>query len=207
MDNWKSLKAECKLGNAQLMAVSKGQSAEKILPLLNAGQTLFGENRVQEGANKWRSLKENYPDIVLHLIGPLQTNKVRQALKLFDCIQSVDRINLAQALKHEMSRQSLNIPLMIQLNLGDEPQKSGVSLSNAADFINYCRFELKLPIIGLMGIPPLGKDPVPYFKNLITLANQHDLPQRSMGMSLDYKEAIYCGSTLVRIGTALFGHR
>ena len=189
------------------MAVSQGQSAEKILPLLNAGQTLFGENRVQEGANKWRSLKENYPDIVLHLIGPLQTNKVRQALKLFDCIQSVDRINLAQALKHEMSRQSLNIPLMIQLNLGDEPQKSGVSLSNAADFINYCRFELKLPIIGLMGIPPLGKDPVPYFKNLITLANQHDLPQRSMGMSLDYKEAIYCGSTLVRIGTALFGHR
>jgi pyridoxal phosphate enzyme (YggS family) len=207
LDNWKNLKKECELGNAQLMAVSKGQTAEKILPLLKAGQTLFGENRVQEGTHKWPSLKENYPGAQLHLIGSLQTNKVRQALELFDCIQSVDRISLAQALKHEMSKLNLRIPLMIQINLGDEPQKGGVSRSNADDFINYCSYELKLPIIGLMGIPPLEKDPTPYFNDLVTLADQHDLPQRSMGMSLDYKKALQCGSTLVRIGTALFGSR
>jgi pyridoxal phosphate enzyme (YggS family) len=207
LDNWKSLKAECKLENAQLMAVSKGQPTERILPLLKAGQILFGENRVQEVFHKWPSLKQDYPEIKLHLIGPLQTNKVEKAIRLFDCIQSVDRIHLAQTLKQEMSRLNINIPLMIQLNLGDEPQKSGVSLSKADDFISHCKYELKLPIIGLMGIPPFEENPVPYFKDLVTLANRHDLPERSIGMSLDYKEAIQCGSTLVRIGTALFGSR
>jgi len=189
------------------MAVSKGQPTERILPLLKAGQILFGENRVQEVFHKWPSLKQDYPEIKLHLIGPLQTNKVEKAIRLFDCIQSVDRIHLAQTLKQEMSRLNINIPLMIQLNLGDEPQKSGVSLSKADDFISHCKYELKLPIIGLMGIPPFKENPVPYFKDLVTLANRHDLPERSIGMSLDYKEAIQCGSTLVRIGTALFGSR
>ncbi|MBY0280881.1 MAG: YggS family pyridoxal phosphate-dependent enzyme [Alphaproteobacteria bacterium] len=207
MDNWKNLKRECELGNTQLMAVSKGQGIEKILPLLKVGQTLFGENRVQEAEDKWPSLKENYPNIAVHLIGPLQTNKVKQALGLFNCIQSVDNQRLADKLKQEMSRMNLNTPLMIQLNLGNEPQKRGVSLSDADDFINYCKHELKLSIIGLMGIPPLEKDPVPYFRNLIALADQHNLPQRSMGMSLDYDKAIKCGSTLIRIGAALFGPR
>ena len=122
------------------MAVSKGQGIEKILPLLRAGQTLFGENRVQETQSKWQCVRENYPDVKLHLIGPLQTNKVRQALTLFDCIQSVDNQRLADKLKQEMSVLNLNIPLMIQLNLGNELQKRGIALSEADDFINYCRF-------------------------------------------------------------------
>ncbi len=189
------------------MAVSKGQPVEKILPLLQAGQTLFGENRVQEAELKWSPLKKEYPNTKLHLIGSLQTNKVVQALKIFDCIQSVDRLSLAQTLKQKMVELKLNVPLMIQINLSNEPQKGGVVLTEADNFINYCINELKLPIIGLMGIPPFGKDPIPYFNSLITLANQHSLQQRSIGMSLDYKEAIQCGSTLVRIGTALFGSR
>lgn len=189
------------------MAVSKGQTSEKILPLLQAGQILFGENRVQEAEHKWNPLKKEYPNAELHLIGSLQTNKITQALRLFDCIQSVDRKSLAQALKQKMILLNLNTPLMIQINLGDEPQKGGIALKDADGFINYCINDLKLPIIGLMGIPPFGENPISYFDALKTMANQYNLPQRSIGMSLDYKEAIQCGSTLVRIGTALFGSR
>jgi pyridoxal phosphate enzyme (YggS family) len=189
------------------MVVSKGQPSEKILPFLKAGQVLFGENRIQETANKWPSLKKNHSNIELHLIGSLQTNKVKQAIQLFDCIQSVDRPNLAQVLKDEMVKLSLTVPLMIQINLGDEIQKGGICLSKADSFIKYCKDELKLPIIGLMAIPPLGKDPTPYFKDLINLADRHNLPERSIGMSSDYEKAVQCGSTLIRIGRALFSRQ
>lgn len=189
------------------MAVSKGRSADAIEILLKEGQRLFGENKVQEAETKWSALKQKYPNCKLHLIGSLQTNKVKQALNIFDCIQSLDRTSLAQSLKKEMQILGQIIPLMIQINLGNESQKSGVILDQADDFINYCIQDLSLPIIGLMGIPPMGHDPVPYFNDLVTMANKHNLREKSIGMSGDYRQALECGSTMMRIGTALFESR
>ncbi len=189
-----------------LLAVTKNQPVTKILPLLQLGHRLFGENRVQEAEEKWTNLKPIYPDINLHLIGPLQTNKVKQALALFDVIETLDRPRLAEKLaEHKVHNR--NVKLLIQINTGNEPQKSGVSLADFPSFYRLCLEELFLPVIGLMCIPPLREDPLPHFQTLARLAQEYQLPSLSMGMSQDFPQAIACGTSWVRIGSALFGKR
>jgi PLP dependent protein len=190
-----------------LVAVSKTHGEDRIAPVLEAGQRIFGENRVQEAHGKWPALKARWPDIELHLIGPLQSNKAREAVALFDAIHSLDRPKLAQALKAEIERTGRAPSLFIQLNTGEEPQKAGVAPVDASDFIALCRDELKLPVKGLMCIPPAGENPAPHFALLQKLAREHSLPWLSMGMSGDFESAIKFGATHVRIGTAIFGER
>jgi pyridoxal phosphate enzyme (YggS family) len=188
-----------------LLAVSKNQPLEAILPILEAEHRLFGENRVQEAAIKWPILRAQYPDCHLHLIGPLQTNKVRQALSLFDVIESVDRPNLVLALAKEWGTPNRRTSkILIQVNTGQEPQKSGVLVDDLATLIDLCRTH-GLPLSGLMCIPPVHEDPSPHFQQLAALAKQHQLPDLSMGMSGDYQVAIAMGATWVRIGSALWG--
>jgi pyridoxal phosphate enzyme (YggS family) len=165
---WSDAKSQIN-GQAKLLAVTKNQPIESIKALLDAGQLLFGENRLQEAEKKWLHLKTNL--IQLHLIGPLQTNKVRYAVALFDVIQTLDRPNLALKLREELGKMERSVKLMVQVNLGSEPQKSGISLDKAESFIDSCLNELQLPIIGVMGIPPIAEDPTPYFQKLFTLAN------------------------------------
>lgn len=190
-----------------LVAVSKTQPVEVIEPVIQLGQRVFGENRVQEGLEKWPALLSRYPDIELHLIGPLQTNKVKDALTLFDVIETVDREKLAKKLAHELEDHSSPITCFIQVNVGEEPQKSGILPSEANDFIQYCLFDLALPITGLMCIPPAHEASNGYFSQLRSLADLHSLPHLSMGMSHDYVDAIRLGASHVRVGTALFGSR
>ena len=190
-----------------LVAVSKTQDAERILPVLDAGQRVFGENRVQEAKEKWPALKARWPDIELHLIGPLQSNKAREAVALFDAIHSLDRPKLAHALKAEFERVGRRPSLFIQVNTGEEPQKAGVAPLDASAFIALCRDELKLPVKGLMCIPPDGENPAPHFALLAKIAREHALPWLSMGMSGDFESAIAFGATHVRVGTAIFGER
>jgi len=191
----------------ELVAVSKQQPAERIRAALVAGQRVFGENRVQEAAGRWPALREEFPGIVLHLIGPLQTNKVRQALALFDVIETVDRPGLAAALATEMAKSGLRRPCFVQVNTGAEPQKAGVAPEEAPAFIERCRGEWRLPVEGLMCIPPADEDPAPHFAFLAELARRHRLPKLSMGMSADYELAVRFGATHVRVGSALFGPR
>lgn len=189
---------------ASLLAVTKNQSAEAILPFLQAGHREFGENRVQEAAIKWPLLRQKYPDVRLHLIGPLQTNKVKQALELFDVIESVDRPQLVCALAKVWNHPArLTTKILIQVNTGREPQKSGVLVDDLPSLVNLCR-RYALPLTGLMVIPPLGEDPAPHFHLLAGLAKNHNLPDLSMGMSNDYPLAIAQGATWVRIGRALW---
>ena len=192
---------------AKLLAVSKTHPAEPVAELLAAGHRHFGENRVQEAAEKYPRLKQLYPDLRLHLIGPLQTNKVKQAVALFDVIETLDRPKLAAALSAEMARTGRRIPCLIEVNIGAEPQKAGIAPSETAAFLSACRREWKLEITGLMCIPPAGEDPVPHFKRLAALAADLGLAELSMGMSGDYRDAIACGATEIRVGTALFGAR
>jgi pyridoxal phosphate enzyme (YggS family) len=187
-----------------LLAITKNQSVEAILPLLEAGHRLFGENRVQEAAAKWATFRKTYPDIKLHYIGPLQTNKVKQALELFDVIESVDRPRLVETIAREWPNSPrLTQKILIQVNTGQEVQKSGVSPENLADLINSCRLH-GMPVTGLMCIPPSHEDPGPHFQLLADLTHEYNLPDLSMGMSNDYALAIAKGATQVRIGTALF---
>jgi pyridoxal phosphate enzyme (YggS family) len=187
-----------------LLAVCKNQSVEAILPLLEAGHKLFGENRVQEAAGKWPFLRLNYPGLYLHLIGPLQTNKVKEALLLFDVIESIDRPRLVLALAKEWTNPSRRTcKLLIQVNTGHEPQKSGVLVDDLPTLIDLCR-QHSLPLTGLMCIPPAQEDPAPHFQLLANLAKQHNLTDLSMGMSNDFPIAIAEGAIWVRIGTALF---
>jgi pyridoxal phosphate enzyme (YggS family) len=190
-----------------LVAVTKTVDENRIRPTLQAGHRVFGENRVQEAAAKWPALRQDYPDVELHLIGPLQTNKVREALALFDAIETLDRPKLAHALKAELERSGRSPLLFIQLNTGEEPQKAGVAPQDAADFIALCRDELKLPVRGLMCIPPQDEAPAPHFALLQKLARAHGLPLLSMGMSGDFESAIKFGASHVRVGTAIFGER
>ncbi len=190
-----------------MLAVSKTHPAEPIAELLAAGHRHFGENRVQEAADKYPRLKERYPDLCLHLIGPLQTNKVRQAVTLFDVIETLDRPKLAQTLSAEMARAGRNIPCLIEVNIGAEPQKAGIAPEDAAAFLEACRTQWKIDISGLMCIPPAGEDPVPHFRRLAALGGDLGLADLSMGMSGDYRDAIACGATQIRVGTALFGAR
>lgn len=188
---------------ASLLAVTKNQSINHIIPLLKAGQMRFGENRVQEAYTKWPLLKAKHPNCQLHLIGPLQTNKVREAVALFDVIETVDRINLADKIADELGKNPKPLQLLIQINIGHEPQKSGVLLDDFPALLAHCRGR-HLPIIGLMCIPPVNEKPAPFFENLAHLAALHHLPILSMGMSHDFETAIQCGASWVRIGSMLF---
>ncbi len=190
-----------------LVAVSKTQSAERATAALAAGQRVFGENRVQEAAAKWPALKRAWPQVELHLIGPLQTNKAREAIALFDVIEAVDRSKLAQVLAAEMMRSGRRPTCYVQINTGEEPQKAGVLPTAADEFIRFCRDELSLPVVGLMCIPPADDEPSLHFALLAEIANRHGIDTLSMGMSADYEIAIKLGATHVRIGTAIFGER
>lgn len=190
-----------------LMAVSKKQPLDRVKAALDAGHRLFGENRVQEANEKWPAFREKYDGIELHLIGPLQTNKAKEAVALFDVIQSVDRPKLARILAKEMKAANKDLPLYIQINIGEEDQKSGISIEEADSFIQECREELGLNIIGLMCIPPNVEQVAPYFALLARIAKRNGLEKLSMGMSGDYETAIQFGATSVRVGTGVFGSR
>ncbi len=194
-------------GGVRLVAVSKFHPVEAITEALQAGQTRFGENRVQEAAAKFPALRRAHPGLELHLIGPLQTNKAEAAVELFDVIQTLDRPALAAALAKAIRKTGQSPRLYIEVNLGREPQKAGVMPEALDDFLRQCRDEHGLSPCGLMCIPPHGEDPAPHFRALKTLADRHTLAHVSMGMSADYEAAIACGATEVRIGTALFGER
>ncbi len=174
---------------------------------LGAGQLLFGENRVQEAAAKFPPLRAQHPGLELHLIGPLQTNKARDAVTLFDVIETLDRPRLADALAAAAAREGRLPRLLVQINSGDEPQKAGVPLAEADPFIRACRARFGEALIGLMAIPPVDRDPMPYFAELVARADQHGLPVRSIGMSGDFEAAIEAGATHVRLGSAIFGER
>lgn len=190
-----------------LVAVSKNQPDDRIDAALAAGLRVFGENRVQDAQKRWAARRGAYPDLVLHLIGPLQTNKVAAAVALFDVIQTLDREKLARALAAEMAAQGRHLPCLVQVNTGREPQKAGIMPEDAAAFIALCRDTLRLDVVGLMAIPPADEDPAPHFQMLRALADEHGLRACSMGMSEDYETAIQHGATMVRVGSALFGAR
>jgi pyridoxal phosphate enzyme (YggS family) len=190
-----------------LVAVSKTFDQDAIRPFLAAGQRGFGENRVQEAQSKWPALRASYDGIELHLIGPLQTNKARDAVQLFDVIQTVDRDKLAGVLRAEMDRAGRNLPVFVQVNIGGEAQKAGVAIDETLQFVAHCRSEHRLDVVGLMCIPPEGLPPAPYFAHLSELARAAGLTKLSMGMSGDFETAVAMGATHVRIGSALFGAR
>ena len=194
-------------GDVALVAVAKTQPQAAVAAALAAGQRRFGENRVQEALAKYPALKERAPDLRLHLIGPLQTNKAKEAVALFDVIESLDRPHLAEALARAMARQNRRPACLIEVNTGAEAQKSGVAPGAADGFIALCRDTLALPVVGLMGIPPEGEEPAPHFALLREIARRNGLAALSMGMSADFEIAIRFGATSVRVGTAIFGAR
>ncbi len=193
--------------SVHLVAVSKTVPAEGILPALEAGQRIFGENYVQESRAKWPALRERFPDVELHLVGPLQSNKAREAVELFDVIHALDRPSLAAALAKEIERVGRAPKLLIQVNTGDEAQKAGVVPDGVDALLSACRERHGLVIHGLMCIPPAEDPPSPHFALLARIAERHGLPILSMGMSADYPAAIQTGATHVRVGTAIFGRR
>jgi len=190
-----------------LVAVSKTHGADRAEAALNAGHRVFGENRVQEAEAKWPPLRARFPDLHLHLIGALQSNKAAEAVALFDVIESVDRPKLAAALAREMERQGRRPACLVQVNTGEEPQKAGIAPTEADAFITHCRDELGLPVAGVMCIPPADEEPAPHFALLRQIAHRNGLGVVSMGMSGDYPIAIGQGATHVRVGSAIFGER
>ena len=193
--------------NIEIVAISKRQPIEKIISALDFGHKIFGENQVQESTNKWPKLKNKYKNVKLHLVGPLQSNKVKDAVSLFDFIQTVDREKIAKALKKEEEELQKRISYMIQINTGEELQKSGIMPNDADSFFKYCKEDLKLNIEGLMCIPPYNEDPSVHFGYLKKKVLEYGLPYLSIGMSQDYEKAITFGATHIRIGTAIFGER
>ena len=189
-----------------LIAVSKTFGADAISPVIAAGQRVFGENRVQEAKAKWPGLMTAYPGIALHLIGPLQSNKAKEAVALFDAIHSVDRPSICEALAKEIKSQDRHPELFVQINTGEEPQKAGIAPSEADAFIASCREKYGLPISGLMCIPPVNEAPAPHFALTAKIAARNGLKNLSMGMSADFATAIQFGATHVRVGSAIFGH-
>src|SRR5712671_3181184 len=194
-------------GSVTLIAVSKTFDAGAITPVIEAGQRVFGENRVQEAKAKWPGLMSAYPGLALHLIGPLQSNKAKEAVALFDAIHSVDRPSVCEALSKEIDRQQRQPQLFVQLNTGEEPQKAGIAPQQADGFIAACRDKYGLQISGLMCIPPLGDAPAPHFALTAKIAARNGLKNLSMGMSADFAIAIQFGATHVRVGSAIFGKR
>jgi pyridoxal phosphate enzyme (YggS family) len=194
-------------GSVQLIAVSKTFAADAIVPVLAAGQRVFGENRVQEAKAKWPAIMAGQPGIELHLIGPLQSNKAKEAVALFDAIHSVDRRSICEALAKEIERQGRAPMLFVQINTGEEPQKAGISPADADAFIASCHKDYGLTISGLMCIPPLEDAPAPHFALTAKIANRNGLTLLSMGMSADFPVAIRMGATHIRVGSAIFGHR
>src|SRR5580704_493854 len=190
-----------------LIAVSKTFDAAAISPVIDAGQRVFGENRVQEAKTKWPALTSAYAGIALHLIGPLQSNKAKEAVALFDAIHSVDRPSICEALAKEFAYQKRRPQLFVQLNTGEEPQKAGVAPSEADSFIASCREKYGLPLSGLMCIPPVNDPPAPHFALTAKIAARNGLKHLSMGMSADFAIAIAMGATHVRVGSAIFGKR
>lgn len=194
-------------GAVRLVAVSKTKSADEIRPVIEAGQRVFGENRVQEAQSKWPGLKAETAGIELHLIGPLQSNKTADAVALFDVIQTVDREKIAREIAREIEKQDRHPGLYVQVNTGSEPQKAGIEPEAADGFIAMCRDELGLKITGLMCIPPVDENPGPHFALLAKIARKNDIDTLSMGMSDDFETAIALGATEVRVGSAIFGAR
>jgi pyridoxal phosphate enzyme (YggS family) len=193
--------------SVHLVAVTKTFDAEHIIPVLQAGHRVYGENRVQEAARKWPALRKRFPGIELHLIGSLQSNKAREAVALFDAIHTIDRPKIAQAVADEMAKQGKRLNLFIEVNTGEEPQKAGVMPKEAAALLRLCREDLKLEIAGLMCIPPLDEEPAVHFAFLAKLAQELGLQGLSMGMSADFETAVAFGATHVRVGSQIFGHR
>ncbi|MCJ9429833.1 YggS family pyridoxal phosphate-dependent enzyme [Kordiimonas marina] len=198
--------ADVPLNEPRLIAVSKVQPKERVVAALEAGQRVFGENRVQEAEERWGELKPLYPGVELHLIGGLQTNKAAKAVELFDCIQSVDRPKLARALAAEMDKQDRHLPIYLQVNTGREEQKGGCLVEDLPALLETCK-ELGLKVVGLMCIPPVGDDPSLHFALLRKLGRQYGLERLSMGMSGDYALAASMGATDIRVGTGIFGER
>ena len=198
--------ADRKLDEVTLVAISKTHPAEAIKPLLEAGQRVFGENRVQEAQGKWPALRERWPGTELHLVGSLQSNKAEDAVALFDCIHSLDRPSLVAALARAMDKAGRRVPCFVQIDIGEEPQKGGCAIGDLPTLLAQAR-DAGIPLVGLMCVPPLGIEPAPFFALLDKLARDNGLPGRSMGMSGDFETAIMLGATHVRVGTALFGKR
>lgn len=196
-----------KSSDISLVVVTKNFDRKAVEPILNLGHKTFGENKVQEASEKWFDIKKDYTDIELHLIGPLQSNKVPEAVALFDVIETIDRSKVAIKIAEEIKKTDRKIELMIQINTGEEPQKAGILPKDANDFISFCVKDLKLPIKGLMCIPPVDDEPSPHFALLFKIAMKNNLKQLSMGMSSDYKIAVSLGATSVRVGSAIFGQR
>ena len=194
------------IGSTQLLAVSKVQPNERVLSVLEQGHTIFGENKVQEAHGKWPMFRESFSNVKVHLIGPLQSNKVKQAVELFDAIHTVDRLKLAQKLSNEIQTQGKAPEMFIQINTGEEEQKSGISPKDADRFIADC-LSLDLPIKGLMVIPPVNEEPSLHFGLLRKIAQRNGLTGLSMGMSSDFESAIAMGATHIRVGSAIFGER
>ncbi|WP_062115241.1 YggS family pyridoxal phosphate-dependent enzyme [Aureimonas sp. AU40] len=194
-------------GSVQLVAVSKTFEAEEIRPVLEAGQRVFGENRVQEAQGKWPALREAFPDLELHLIGPLQSNKTAEAVALFDVIETVDREKIAAEIAKEMQKQGRALRLYVQVNIGEEAQKAGIPPREAVAFVKHCREAHGLAVEGLMCIPPAEEHPGPYFALLEKIAGEAGVEKLSMGMSGDFERAIPFGATSVRVGSAIFGSR
>jgi len=194
------------IGSTQLLAVSKVQPNERVLNVLGQGHRIFGENKVQETQGKWPIFRESFPNAVVHLIGPLQTNKVKQAIRLFDAIHTLDRLKLANKLATEIQLQGKSPEIFIQINTGEEEQKAGVIPSNADQFISDC-LALDLPVKGLMVIPPIHEEPSLHFGLLRKIAHRNGLTGLSMGMSSDFESAIAMGATHIRVGSAIFGER
>ena len=193
--------------DVQLIAVSKQQPGERIEAALNAGHECFGENRVQEAQERWGHTRALYSNLDLHLIGPLQTNKAAAAVELFDCIHTVDREKLAKIFAKVMKKQNRHLPCFIQINTGNEDQKAGIAVKDLPNFLDFCREECNLNIVGLMTIPPIDDPAALHFALLKKLAKRHSLANLSMGMSGDYEKAIALGATHIRIGTGVFGAR
>lgn len=198
--------AQRETSGIELIAISKTHGVDAIRPLIAEGQRVFGENRVQEAQEKWPALREEYSDLVLHLVGQLQSNKAEDAVALFDCIHSLDRPSLVSALGKAMAKAGRQVPCFVQVNIGDEDQKGGCAIADVPALLEAAR-EADIPVIGLMCVPPLGIEAAPFFALLAKIAQENGLDQLSMGMSGDFETAILLGATHVRVGSALFGAR
>lgn len=193
--------------DVNIVAVSKTIASEKIIEAIDLGCKIFGENYIQEAQQKWFDLRKNYPQIKLHFIGHLQSNKAKEAIELFDCIESVDSEKLAREIAKAQKKLQKNCEIFIQVNIGDESQKSGIAIENLSTFINICKHDLELNVVGLMAVPPANENASPYFALLAKLAYENNLAKLSIGMSADYEDAIALNSTHIRLGTAIFGAR